>query len=142
MAETEHDSAVSALEDARRRLLRLLVPFGQHSSLNALVEVKAGVGGAESALFAGDLMRMYTKVAVRRGWKTEVIDSTPSGVDGYKEILLEVKGHGAYTTLRREAGVHRVQRVPKTETQGRIHSSTVAVIVRHRHNLFSKTGAC
>jgi peptide chain release factor 1 len=131
MAELDRESAVSALKDSRRRLLKLLVPDNPHSDLSAIVEVKAGVGGSESAIFVGDLMRMYTKLAARHRWKTDVVGSVAApGVDGFREVLLEVKGNGAYGTLRREAGVHRVQRVPQTETQGRVHSSTAAVIVR------------
>jgi peptide chain release factor 1 len=94
-----------------------------------LVEIRAGAGGDEAALFAGDLLEMYRRYAERHRWKTEVLSSSPSGVGGYKEVVLSVRGDRAYSRLKHESGVHRVQRVPETESQGRIHTSTATVAV-------------
>lgn len=127
-------SALSSLSATRSRLLSVLAPPPPTSSLSALVELKSGVGGSESSLFAAELLRMYQRVAARRGWAASVVEAV--GVDGmgtgdaYKEALLEVSGEGAFGYLRREAGVHRVQRVPATESKGRVHTSTVSIIVR------------
>ncbi|TNY17467.1 peptide chain release factor 1 [Rhodotorula diobovata] len=126
-------SALSSLSATRSRLLSVLAPPPPTSSLSALVELKSGVGGSESSLFAAELLRMYQRVAARRGWAASVVEAV--GVDGmgtgdaYKEALLEVSGEGAFGYLRREAGVHRVQRVPATESKGRVHTSTVSIIV-------------
>ena len=96
---------------------------------DVIVEVKAGEGGDESALFAGEIFRMYQGYAERRGWKTEVLSSTPSSLGGFKEVTFAIKGKGAYSRMKHEAGVHRVQRVPETESQGRLHTSAVGVVV-------------
>jgi len=113
------------------RLRRLLVPRDPADEKDALLEVKSGEGGEESALFAGDLLRMYLRYAERRGWRTEVLDATPSDLGGYKDVTLAVRGRGegVWQRLKYEGGVHRVQRVPVTESQGRIHTSAAGVLV-------------
>jgi len=110
-------------------LKRLLLPRDPNDDKNVFVEVRAGAGGDEAALFASDLVRMYTKYAERRRWRVEVMDSSPTGVGGLKEAVLFVQGRGAWSRLKFERGVHRVQRVPVTESAGRIHTSTVTVAV-------------
>jgi len=124
---------VAELSDALRRLL---LPRDPHDAKDVIVEVKAGEGGEESALFAGDLLRMYLRFAERRGWQTEVLEATESDLGGYKDVALAVKsrgvpkdGVGVWSQLKYEGGVHRVQRVPVTESQGRIHTSAVGVLV-------------
>ncbi len=111
-------------------LMKYLVDVDPNDEKNVIVEIRAGTGGEEASLFAADLFRMYTRYAQRHGWDIEVIDSTMSGAKGFKEIVFEVRGHGAYSRLKFERGVHRVQRVPSTEAAGRIHTSasTVAVL--------------
>ncbi|WP_067813824.1 peptide chain release factor 1 [Actinomadura kijaniata] len=120
-------------EELEERLRRLLVPRDPNDDKDVILEVKAGEGGEESALFAGDLLRMYLRYAERQGWKTEVIDSHPSDLGGYKDVTVAVKSkggeEGAWHRLKYEGGVHRVQRVPATESQGRIHTSAVGVLV-------------
>ncbi|MDP9444551.1 MAG: peptide chain release factor 1 [Actinomycetota bacterium] len=122
--------------ELEERLRRLLVPRDPADAKDAILEVKAGEGGEESALFAGDLLRMYLRFAERRGWHTEVLDAAESGLGGYKSATVAVKAHGTpepgtapYALLKYEAGVHRVQRVPVTESQGRIHTSAAGVVV-------------
>ena len=110
-------------------LQRLLIPRDPRDTRDVIVEIRAGTGGEEAALFAADLLRMYLQYAAERGWKTEVLSSNETGIGGYKEIIFEVKGKGAYSRLKYESGVHRVQRVPVTETSGRIHTSTATVAV-------------
>jgi peptide chain release factor 1 len=124
------------LTAARDRLHRLLVPRDPDDERNVILEIKAGEGGEESALFAGDLLRMYLRYAERRGWRTEVLEATPSDLGGYKDISVAVKtkgtptlGEGVFARLKYEGGVHRVQRVPVTESQGRIHTSAAGVLV-------------
>jgi peptide chain release factor 1 len=107
----------------------LLVPRDPNDSKNVIVELRQGEGGDESALFAADLFRMYSRYAERRGWKLEVVNANENGIGGYKEIIFEVNGEGAYSRLKYEGGVHRVQRVPATEARGRIHTSTATVAV-------------
>jgi peptide chain release factor 1 len=122
---------------AEERLRHLLVPRDAADSKDALLEIKSGEGGAESALFAGDLLRMYTRYAERRGWKTEQLDATESDLGGFKSVTVAVKARGGtsepgeapYALLRFEGGVHRVQRVPVTESQGRVHTSAAGVLV-------------
>ncbi len=104
-------------------------PASPNDKKNAIIEIRAGAGGDEAALFAGDLFRMYSRFCENKGWKMSLIDSSVLGIGGYKEILFEVKGEGAYGLLRFEAGTHRVQRVPETEKQGRVHTSTATVVV-------------
>ncbi len=118
------------------RLRTLLLPRDPNDDKDVIVEVKAGEGGEESALFAGDLLRMYLRYAERQGWRTEVLDATPSDLGGYKDVSVAVKaragtppGEGIWSRLKYEAGVHRVQRVPATESQGRIHTSAAGVLV-------------
>jgi peptide chain release factor 1 len=106
-----------------------LVPPEPTDSRNTIIEIRAGAGGAESALFAADLYRMFTRYAESRGWKTEMIDSSPSDLGGFKEVIFSVIGTDVYKRLKYESGVHRVQRVPATEAQGRVHTSTVTVAV-------------
>lgn len=106
-----------------------LLPHDQTEDRDAIVEVRAGTGGDEASLFAGDLMRMYQRLAEQRGWKVEPIDSSPSDVGGFKEVVFKVSGDEVFRSLKYESGVHRVQRVPETETQGRIHTSTATVAV-------------
>jgi peptide chain release factor 1 len=110
-------------------LKRLLLPRDEHHDKNVFVEIRAGAGGEEAALFAAELTRMYTKYAERQRWRVEVMDASPTGVGGLKEAILFVQGRGAWSRLKYERGVHRVQRVPVTESSGRIHTSTVTVAV-------------
>ncbi|MFJ1513353.1 peptide chain release factor 1 [Cellulosimicrobium funkei] len=124
-------------EEARERLRRVLVPRDPDDGRDVILEIKAGEGGEESALFAGDLLRMYLRYAERRGWKTEVLESTDSDLGGYKDVQVAVKARstpsdpaeGVWANLKYEGGVHRVQRVPVTESQGRIHTSAAGVLV-------------
>jgi peptide chain release factor 1 len=119
-------------EELEERLNELLVPRDPNDDKDVILEVKAGEGGEESALFAGDLLRMYQRFAERRGWKTEVLDAAMTGLGGYKDVTVAVKargGDGAWSQLKYEGGVHRVQRVPATESQGRIHTSAAGVLV-------------
>ncbi|MGN6251472.1 MAG: peptide chain release factor 1 [Marmoricola sp.] len=123
-------------EEVAERLRALLAPRDPADDKDALLEIKSGEGGEESALFAGDLLRMYSRYAERRGWSTEVLDATESGLGGYKSVTVAVKAKGTpapgeapYALLKFEAGVHRVQRVPVTESQGRVHTSAAGVLV-------------
>jgi len=131
-----HELAQAEIEELSVRqtalegdLKRLLLPRDPNDDKNVFVEVRAGAGGDEAALFASDLVRMYTKYAERQRWKVEVMDASPTGVGGLKEAILFVQGRGAWNRLKFERGVHRVQRVPATESAGRIHTSTVTVAV-------------
>ena len=123
------------LEEAQERLRRLLIPRDPDDGRNVILEVKAGAGGDEAALFAGDLLRMYLRYAEHKGWKTEVISSTSTDVGGYKDAQIAIKGasnepaEGVWAHMKYEGGVHRVQRVPATESQGRIHTSAAGVLV-------------
>jgi peptide chain release factor 1 len=129
---TEADELAARRAELEQRLAELLVPRDPSDSKDVILEVKAGEGGEESALFAGDLLRMYLRFAERHGWKTEVLDSTMTGLGGYKDVTLAVKARGdegAWSKLKYEGGVHRVQRVPVTESQGRIHTSAAGVLV-------------
>lgn len=110
-------------------LQKLLLPKDPNDNNNIFLEIRAGTGGEEAALFSGDLMRMYSKYAELRRWSIEILSSTPSDLDGYKEIIMRVIGEGAYSRLKFESGAHRVQRVPETESQGRIHTSACTVAV-------------
>ena len=124
---------LKVLRDQRDHLLTriktMLVPKDPNDDKNVIVEIRAGTGGDEAALFAADLFRMYTRYAERQRWKAEVLSSTETDGGGFREIIFEVSGRGAYSHLRYESGVHRVQRVPVTESQGRIHTSTASVAV-------------
>jgi peptide chain release factor 1 len=119
----------AALERLERELMLLLVPPDPNDAKTAIVEIRAGTGGDESALFAADLLRMYTRYAEAKKLRVSLMDSHPTPLGGFKQIVFAVEGSGAYGVLRYEAGVHRVQRVPETESQGRIHTSTVTVVV-------------
>ncbi|MDR3559933.1 MAG: peptide chain release factor 1 [Negativicutes bacterium] len=107
----------------------MLLPRDPSDDKNVIIEIRGGAGGDEAALFAGDLFRMYTRYAENRGWKTEVLDASPTDLGGFKEAVFVIEGDGAYSRLKYESGVHRVQRVPATEASGRIHTSTVTVAV-------------
>ncbi|MFI7573633.1 peptide chain release factor 1 [Micromonospora sp. NPDC049497] len=132
----EAESIAASLPALEERLAELLIPRDPHDAKDVIVEIKAGEGGEESALFAGDLLRMYTRYAERRGWLTEVIDAQDSDLGGVKDVSLAIKtkgvpegGNGVWSRLKWEGGVHRVQRVPVTESQGRIHTSAAGVLV-------------
>lgn len=129
MAEEELSEIKANLEEAEQVLEDALIPTDPRDDKAAIVEIRAGAGGDEASLFAGDLYRMYTRFAERSGWQVELLDSHPSDVGGFKEITFEVHGEGAYGQLKFESGVHRVQRVPSTESSGRIHTSTATVAV-------------
>lgn len=120
------DPKIQALE---KEIKSLLVPKDPRDEKSVIVEIRAGTGGDEAALFAADLFRMYTRFAERQGWKSEIMSENSIGIGGYKEIIFEIKGRGAYSKLKYESGVHRVQRVPATEASGRIHTSTATVAV-------------
>lgn len=129
MAQLELDDLTEKLPVMEQHIKLLLVPADPEDSKNAILEIRGGTGGDEACLFAGDLFRMYTKFCERRGWKVEVTNSNEGTAGGYKEIVLNVSGNGVYGILKYESGVHRVQRVPATETQGRIHTSAATVAV-------------
>ncbi|MDQ3069530.1 MAG: peptide chain release factor 1 [Acidobacteriota bacterium] len=116
-------------EALEQRIKVLLVPKDPNDDKNVMLEIRAGTGGDEAALFASDLFRMYSRYAERQGWRIEPISSSETGTGGYKEIIVTIEGRAAYSRLKHESGVHRVQRVPATETQGRIHTSTATVAV-------------
>ena len=129
MAQEEMDACAADMERLDAELQQLLLPKDPDDERNAFVEVRAGTGGDESALFAGDLARMITRFAENQRWTVEVVSESPSELGGYKEVVLRVAGKGAYGQLRFESGGHRVQRVPVTETQGRVHTSAATVAV-------------
>ncbi len=129
MARAEVDELEAEIESLQDRLRRLLVPRDPHADRAAVLEIRAGAGGDEAALFAGDLHRMYDRYAADRGWEMEVVSSNAGSAGGFKEIISVVRGDEAYGTLRYESGVHRVQRVPDTESSGRIHTSAASVAV-------------
>jgi len=130
LAKAEFPQTVAALETINDQLRLALVPKDAADAKNAIVEIRAGAGGDEASLFAGELYRMYGRfIETRPGWRTELISDSPSDVGGFKEIIFQVNGADAYGWLKYESGVHRVQRVPETESSGRIHTSTVTVAV-------------
>jgi peptide chain release factor 1 len=129
LAETDIAELNPKLEVLEKEIKGLLVPKDPRDDKNVIVEIRAGAGGDEAAIFAADLFRMYTRYAEDKRWKTEILSENAIGVGGYKEVIFEVKGKGAYSKLKYESGVHRVQRVPATEAQGRIHTSTATVAV-------------
>jgi peptide chain release factor 1 len=129
MARDEVETLTARHADLDAKLKRALVPKDPRDDRDVIVEIRAGTGGDEAALFAADLYRMYTRYADRRGWKSEVLSVNEIGIGGLKEVIFEVHGTGAYSRLKYESGVHRVQRVPATEAQGRIHTSTATVAV-------------
>jgi peptide chain release factor 1 len=132
MAELVADEVASLeerLDKLTREIEEALVPRDAYGDKDVIVEIRAGAGGNEAGLFAADLFRMYNRYAESRGWQVDVIDKNESGIGGFKEIIFEVKGKGVYSRLKYESGVHRVQRVPVTESSGRIHTSTATVAV-------------
>jgi peptide chain release factor 1 len=129
IAREEIEECKSPLDRIEREIKWLLIPKNPEDEKSAIVEIRAGTGGEEAALFAGDLYRMYSKYIERKGWKKELISSNPTGLGGFKEIIFSVAGDNAFGTLKFESGVHRVQRVPVTETGGRIHTSAASVVV-------------
>ncbi len=129
LAEEELEALKKQKPEIERELKLLLLPKDPRDERNVILEIRAGTGGEEAALFAADLFRMYSKYAEQKGWRIEIIDSNPTGLGGFKEIVASVQGRGAYSRLKYESGVHRVQRVPVTETSGRIHTSAATVAV-------------
>ena len=129
LAQAEIDELEGQREPIEAEIRKLLVPKDPNDGRNAILEIRAGAGGEEAALFGADLFRMYTRYAETRGWKTELLSSSESANNGYKEVIVSISGSGAFGVLKFERGVHRVQRVPATESQGRIHTSTVTVAV-------------
>jgi peptide chain release factor 1 len=129
MAKMELESLTHEQEALEEEIKILLLPADPQDSKNAVMEIRAGTGGDEASIFAGDLFRMYTKYFEKKGWKYEVTSFSEGTVGGYKEIIINVTGNGVYGVLKYESGVHRVQRVPQTETQGRVHTSAATVAV-------------
>lgn len=129
MAKFELEELVPLVQPLEEEIRMMLVPKDPEDAKNAVLEIRGGTGGDEASIFAGDLYRMYMRYCEQRGWKTEVIDFTEGTAGGYKEIVVEVTGDDVYGTLKYESGVHRVQRVPDTETQGRVHTSAATVVV-------------
>jgi peptide chain release factor 1 len=129
MAKMELESLTQEQEQLEEEIKILLLPADPQDTKNAVLEIRAGTGGDEASIFAGDLFRMYTKFFEKKGWKYEVTSFSEGTVGGYKEIIMNVTGNGVYGVLKYESGVHRVQRVPQTETQGRVHTSAATVAV-------------
>jgi peptide chain release factor 1 len=129
LAQSEIEELEPRLAKLEKELKLMLVPKDPRDDKNVFVEIRAGTGGEEAAIFAADLYRMYTRFAERHNWKVEMMDSNAIGIGGFKEVIFQVKGQGAYSKLKYESGVHRVQRVPATESSGRIHTSTATVAV-------------
>jgi peptide chain release factor 1 len=129
LAEMEIADLEERQEQLRQELRRLLIPKDPRDVKDVIVEIRAGAGGDEAGLFAADLYRMYTRYAEQMGWKTEILSSHPTGIGGFKEVVFDVKGRGAFSHFKFESGVHRVQRVPITESSGRIHTSTATIAV-------------
>ncbi len=129
MALEELDELQKRQEELEEDIRLMLIPKDPQDNKNAIVEIRAGTGGDEASIFAGDLFRMYLKFCENKGWKTELVDQSEGTVGGFKEVVFNVIGDNAYGILKFESGVHRVQRVPKTETQGRIHTSAASVVV-------------
>ena len=129
MAQEEITTAKGRIEQLEVDLQKMLLPKDPNDERNIYLEIRAGTGGDEAALFAGDLLRMYSRYAERNRWQVEMVSESPSEIGGYKEVIVRIIGHGAYSRLKFESGGHRVQRVPATETQGRIHTSACTVAV-------------
>ncbi|HEC22009.1 MAG TPA: peptide chain release factor 1 [Chloroflexi bacterium] len=129
LAQEELSTLETRREELEKQLRLMLLPRDPRDEKNVIMEIRAGTGGEEAALFAADLFRMYTRYAEKNGWQVEILSSHETGVGGFKEVIFEIKGRGAYSRLKYESGVHRVQRVPITESQGRIHTSTATVAV-------------
>ena len=128
-AQQEVEAAKSRIEELEVELQKMLLPKDPNDERNIFLEIRAGTGGDEAALFAGDLLRMYSRYAERNRWQVELVSESASELGGYKEVIVRIVGHGAYSRLKFESGGHRVQRVPATETQGRIHTSACTVAV-------------
>jgi peptide chain release factor 1 len=129
LAETEKPALQARRDELAQKIRIALIPKDAMDERNVILEIRAGTGGDEASLFAGDLFRMYERFAAKQGWKVEIVSASEGTVGGYKEIIAEVRGRGAFAKLKFESGVHRVQRVPDTETQGRIHTSAATVAV-------------
>lgn len=129
LAAEELDNARKQIAELEEKIRLLMLPRDPEDEANAIVEIRAGTGGDEAALFAGDLFRMYSRFCEKRGWRVSVADFNEGNTGGFKEIIFEVEGEGVYGILKYESGVHRVQRVPQTEAQGRIHTSAASVVV-------------
>ena len=129
MVEIELAELKTKKEQLEQKLKLLLLPKDPNDDKNVIVEIRAGTGGEEAALFAADLFRMYTRFAEMRGWKTDIMNTNYTGMDGIKEVVFMIEGAGAYSVLKFESGVHRVQRVPATESSGRVHTSAATVVV-------------
>ena len=129
MAKMQLDEAKADLPELEEEIKFMLIPKNPDDAKNVVIEVRAGTGGDEASIFAGDLHRMYTKYCESKGWKVDIVDFNEGTSGGFKEIIFEVSGEDVYGTMKFEAGVHRVQRVPQTETQGRVHTSAATVIV-------------
>jgi peptide chain release factor 1 len=129
MAKAELDDLTRKVVEMEENLKILLLPTDPQDEKNAILEIRAGSGGDEASIFAGDLFRLYSKFCEQKGWKMEITTCTEGTAGGYKEIIVDVRGDGVYGILKYESGVHRVQRVPQTETQGRIHTSAASVVV-------------
>ncbi|GAB4581269.1 MAG: peptide chain release factor 1 [Anaerolineales bacterium] len=129
LAALEIQELEPAIADLEKEIKSMLLPKDPRDERNVIVEIRAGAGGDEAGIFAADLYRMYTRYAERQRWKVELMDANETGVGGFKEVIFMIKGHGAFSRLKYESGVHRVQRVPVTESQGRIHTSTATVAV-------------
>ena len=129
LAKMELPELEDAKEALEKQLTKLLIPKDPQDDKNAIIELRAGTGGDEASLFVGDLLGMYLRYCNKKGWKTAIASESEGTVGGYKEVLIEVSGEDVYGTLKFESGVHRVQRVPNTETQGRVHTSAATVAV-------------
>ena len=129
LAQEEIQTLQSTISELEEKMRSLLVPKDPNDDKNVYIEIRAGAGGDEAGIFAADLLRLYTRYAERRRWKTDIVGDNSTGVGGYKEVVMRVQGKGAYSRFKFESGVHRVQRVPQTESQGRIHTSTATVAV-------------
>ena len=129
MAKMEMEAATTRIQELEEEIKFMLIPKDPEDAKNVMVEIRAGTGGDEASIFAGDLYRMYTKFCADKGWKTEIVDVSEGTSGGFKEIIFSVEGEDVYGDLKFEAGVHRVQRVPQTETQGRVHTSAATVMV-------------
>src|SRR5574344_1875911 len=129
LAKMEISELEGQVEPLEAELKILLIPKDENDEKNVIVEIRGGAGGDEAALFAGTLYRQYVRYAERHNWKVDIMNTNEIGIGGYKEVIFMIKGKGAYSRLKYESGVHRVQRVPETESSGRIHTSTATVIV-------------
>src|SRR6202522_2444979 len=129
MAEAERETLAARSLDLAQQIRVALLPKDAMDDRNVILEIRAGTGGDEASLFAGDLFRMYERYAANQGWKVEMVTASEGSMGGYKEIIAEIRGRGAFAKLKHESGVHRVQRVPDTEASGRIHTSTATVAV-------------